>query len=124
MLSLGIPNTPSAIPVGYTPAQIRAAYGFDNASGINQIQFNGVPGDGRGQTIAIVDPYDDPNIGSDLKAFDRQFGLSDPVLTKVSETGTTSYPAANTVTATQDEHGCGMGSRHRARGQHPARRGE
>src|SRR5439155_21172245 len=48
-------------PVGYDPAQIRHAYGFD------QITFsNGtVKGDGRGQTIAIVDAYDDPNIFKD-----------------------------------------------------------
>src|SRR5437660_2827443 len=43
-------------PVGYTPAQIRHAYGFD------QITFGSVKGDGSGQTIAIVDAYDDPNI--------------------------------------------------------------
>ena len=51
----------------YTPAQIVAAYGF------NQINFNlgatSVPGDGSGQTIAIVDAYADPHIASDLAAF-------------------------------------------------------
>ncbi len=43
-------------PTGYTPSQIRHAYGFD------QINFNGVAGDGSGTTIAIVDTFDDPNI--------------------------------------------------------------
>jgi hypothetical protein len=59
---------------GYSPAQIRHAYGFD------QITFsNGtITGDGSGQTIAIVDAYDDPNVLSDLKAFDQQFNLPDP----------------------------------------------
>ncbi len=91
MLSFGVP---SATPVGYTPAQISHAYGFD------QISFNGVTGDGRGQTIAIVDPYDDPNIGSDLTAFDTQFGLSaPPSFTKVNQFGKTTYPATNTITA-------------------------
>src|SRR5207248_380293 len=49
-------------PTGYSPAQIRHAYGFD------QIRFNNgaVAGDGSGMTIAIVDAYNDPNIASDL----------------------------------------------------------
>jgi hypothetical protein len=56
-----------------TPMQIRHAYGFD------QISFsNGAKGDGTGQTIAIVDAYDDPNIGADLAHFDSTFGLPDP----------------------------------------------
>src|SRR5262245_3439254 len=41
-------------PVGYTPQQIRAAFGFDG------ITFGSISGDGAGQTIAIVDAYDDP----------------------------------------------------------------
>src|SRR4051794_7053860 len=47
---LGPAATTSTVD-GFTPAQIRKAYGFD------QITFaNGtVPADGRGQTIAIVD---------------------------------------------------------------------
>ncbi len=44
----------SPTPVGFTPAQIRTAYG------INNIVIGGVTGDGTGQTIAIVDAYDDP----------------------------------------------------------------
>jgi subtilase family serine protease len=61
----------------YTPAHIRQAYGF------NQISFNNgtVPGDGSGQTIAIVVAYKDANIGSDLHTFDTTYGLPDPVLT-------------------------------------------
>src|SRR6516164_2519811 len=38
---------------GYTPPQISQAYGF------NRINFNGVPGDGTGVTIAIVDAFHD-----------------------------------------------------------------
>lgn len=66
---------------GYTPAQIKKAYGFD------QIALSGVNGDGAGQTIAIIGAYNDPNIASDLHVFDQQFGLTDPVLQKVSQTG-------------------------------------
>ena len=37
-----------------------------------------VTGSGAGQTIAIIDAYDDPNIVGDLHQFDLQFGLHDP----------------------------------------------
>ena len=49
----------------YTPAQIRAAYGISSLSL-----------DGSGQTIAIVDAYDDPDIFQAVDAFDTQFGLT------------------------------------------------
>src|SRR6185295_11970404 len=78
-------------PTGYTPAQIRHAYGFD------QITFNSgtIVGDGAGQTIAIVDAYDDPNIASDLHQFDLAFGLSDPTFIKVNQNGGTTMPRAD-----------------------------
>ena len=75
---------------GLTPAQVQTAYG------LNQISFsaNGraVPGTGSGQTIAIVDAYDDPNIGSDLQKFDQAFGLPNANLTKATPEG---MPAPN-----------------------------
>src|SRR5207302_3738915 len=72
-------------PTGYTPSQVRHAYGFD------QITFSGgtVTGDGSGQTIAIVDAYDDPNIAADLATFDAQFGLpAPPSFVKATPQGT------------------------------------
>jgi subtilase family serine protease len=67
---------------GYTPAEIRAAYG--------------ITGTGAGQTIAIVDAYSDPNIASDLAVFDKEFGLSTASFTQESATGsTTKLPAEN-----------------------------
>ncbi len=51
--------------VAYSPAQIRAAYGITNLAL-----------DGTGQTIAIVDAYDDPAIFTALDEFDTQFGLT------------------------------------------------
>lgn len=54
---------------GITPEQMRHAYGID------QVSFNGIVGDGSGQTIAIVDLYDDPNIAADVDAFDKQFSI-------------------------------------------------
>ncbi len=53
--------------VAYTPAQIRSAYGINTL---------GAGLDGTGQTIAIVDAYDDPSIFQALDAFDSQFGLT------------------------------------------------
>src|SRR5947209_4811195 len=61
---------------GYTPAQIKQAYGF-----------NAISGDGTGQTIAIVDAFDDPNIQADLDAFSAKYGLASTTVTKVSQTG-------------------------------------
>lgn len=48
-------------PPGYSPAQMNA--------------YLGLTGDGQGQTIAIVDPYNDPNIVSDTEVFSQQYGL-------------------------------------------------
>ena len=83
----------SASPTGYTPSQIRSAYGISN------ISFNGVTGDGTGQTIAIVVAYDDPKFvdtgtsgfaTSDLGMFDKAFGIADPPsFKKVNEYGET-----------------------------------
>src|SRR5579863_1850156 len=91
-----VPNVTQA-PPGYSPAQIKQAYGF------NQISFNGTAGDGTGTTIAIIDAYDDPNIASDLHQFDLAFGLPDPPsFIKESQTGsTTSLPAVNSGWVTE-----------------------
>lgn len=60
-------------PYGLSPAEVRQAYGFD------QITFGGgIVGDGAGQTIAIIDAHDAPNVFSDLQVFNRTFGLPDP----------------------------------------------
>ncbi|HEY5310874.1 MAG TPA: hypothetical protein VIK18_00095, partial [Pirellulales bacterium] len=80
----------AAAPTGLTPAQIRQAYGFD------QVQFGSVFGDGSGQTIAIVDAYNDPNIQGDVQVFDAQFGLPNPPsLTVVAQDGTQNLPRAD-----------------------------
>jgi len=63
---------------GYSPAQISQAYQF------NQIKLaSGATADGSGQTIAIVDAYNDPKVASDLSVFDQQFGLTAPPSLKV-----------------------------------------
>ncbi len=75
---------------GYTAAQIRAAYGFSNVS------FGSTAADGRGQTIAIIDAYNDPNITSDLAAFDSGMGLAAPPSFRVvNESGGASLPGTD-----------------------------
>ncbi len=57
------PAAASATTAPYTPSQIVNAYG------VNDIFFNGVVGNGAGQTIAIIDAFNDPDILSDANAF-------------------------------------------------------
>jgi subtilase family serine protease len=81
----------------FDPAQIAKAYGynlirFESASG------GQVSGNGSGQTIAIIDAYNDPNIATDLAAFDTMFNLSAPASFKVvSQTGSTQNLPTNSV---------------------------
>jgi len=51
-------------PFALTPAQVRTIYGIDSL-GL----------DGTGQTIAIVDAYDDPTVRNDLNVFSDEYGL-------------------------------------------------
>jgi hypothetical protein len=78
---------------GLSVAQVRGAYGLGQY-GASTITFNGVQGDGAGQTIALVDAYNDPDIGTDLQTFDAAEGLPNPpAFTVVGQTGsTTSLP--------------------------------
>src|SRR5207245_541072 len=62
------------------------AYGFDQLTAQYGL-------DGRGQTIAIIDAYDDPTIASDLRHFDQTFGLPDPPsFLKVNQFGGRTLP--------------------------------
>jgi subtilase family serine protease len=70
-----------------SPQQIASAYG------INGITFSGVSGTGAGQTIAIVDAYGDPNMKTDLAAFDAKFGLTAPPTLTVDNLGVTTPDA-------------------------------
>jgi PKD domain len=49
---------------GLTPEQLASAYSYD-------------PAGGAGQTVAIVDAYDDPKIEEDLEVFDDHYGLGE-----------------------------------------------
>jgi len=81
----GNPNA-SFSPSGYGPAQFVGGYSLPG----------GVAG--TGQTVAIVDAYDDPNIESDLGVYSSTFVLpacttANGCFKKVNQTGGTSYPA-------------------------------
>src|SRR5262249_11683395 len=69
----------------FTPAQLRHAYGFDQIT--FSVNGHSIVGDGSGQTIAIVDAYDNPNTLADLNYFDQTFGLPDPNFTKATPGG-------------------------------------
>ena len=61
-------------PVGalsYTVSQIRAAYGINSIP-----DFGSATADGSGQTIAIVDAFNDPSIITDLDGFDEAMNLT------------------------------------------------
>lgn len=76
-------------PTGMSPQQIASAYG------VNQVTFSGgkVVGNGSGQTIAIVTAYNDPNISTDLAAFDKAYHLCAPASFTVKNLGGTSVNA-------------------------------
>jgi hypothetical protein len=63
------PGVPPGSPVGYIPCDLANAYRL-SGSGL----------DGTGVTIAIVDAFAQPNIATDLQAFDAAVGLPDPTL--------------------------------------------
>ena len=74
---------------GFTPAQMETGYGFSS------INFNGTAGTGQGETIAIVDAYNDPNIQSDLNTFDSEFSLPALTVNVVNENGGTKLPGVD-----------------------------
>lgn len=78
----------NAVPSGYGPTQFRTAYSLPSMTS------------GVGQTIGIVDAYDDPNIEKDLAVYSSQYGLpscttANQCFKKVNQTGGTRYPRSN-----------------------------
>jgi subtilase family serine protease len=83
--ALGV--TPNAAPSGLGPADLLSAY---------KLPANG----GAGQTVAIVDAYNDPNAEADMNTYRSQFGL--PACTaasgcfkQVNQTGGSKLPRSN-----------------------------
>ncbi|QMU73756.1 putative Ig domain-containing protein [Streptacidiphilus sp. P02-A3a] len=76
---------PSATVSGYGPTQLQSAYNLASAAAA----------DGTGQTVAVVDAFDDPNAASDLAVYRSQYGLpacttANGCFSKVNEEGATS----------------------------------
>ena len=75
---------PHVTPTGYGPTDLQSAYNLTAASGSG----------GLGQTVAVVDAYDDPNAAADLAVYRTQYslpacntGTGAGCVTKVNEQG-------------------------------------
>jgi Subtilase family len=82
----------SGVEGGYSPEDLRSAYDLPSKSA------------GAGQTVAVVDAYDDPDAESDMNAYRTKYEIpecreSGGCFRKVNEVGGRSYPAANTTWA-------------------------
>jgi subtilase family serine protease len=80
--------SPNATVSGYGPADLQSAYSLPSSTA------------GSGQTVAIVDAFDDPNAAADLSTYRAQFGL--PACTtasgcfrKINQNGGTTPPRSN-----------------------------
>lgn len=100
--SQGVPVTGTSPLAGsYGPVQFHDGYNLPCSVGGSGAQaICSTPSSFGGQTIGIVDAYDDPTIASDLNTYDTQYGLpacttSNGCFTKVNQTGGTSYPKVN-----------------------------
>lgn len=72
---------------GYSPEDLRSAYDLPD-------------GGGAGQTVAIVDAYDDPDAEADLSVYRSRYSLgactaADGCLRRVNQLGGSTYPGAN-----------------------------
>jgi subtilase family serine protease len=89
------PMAGTATPTGLTPANLQNAYKLPSTTA------------GTGQTVAIVDAFDDPNAEADLGVYRQQFGLpacttANGCFKKVNENGAaTPLPTANASWASE-----------------------
>jgi hypothetical protein len=77
-------------PGGYGPVDLQTAYGLSSLSATG----------GGGQTVAVVDAYDDPTAESDLATYRSTYGLSacttaNGCFRKVDQRGGMSYPVSD-----------------------------
>ena len=85
------PNFATANPTGLIPKAISTAYAFPQSGG-------------TGETIGIVDAYNDPTATSNLATFSSEFGLapctiSNGCFAQVNQTGGSSLPHSTTMWA-------------------------
>jgi subtilase family serine protease len=86
----------NATPAGYGPADLQSAYNLPSST------------NGSGQTIGIVDAYNDPNAAADLAVYRSQYGLPACTIANgcfkvVSQTGSTSRLPKNNGGWAQEE---------------------
>jgi len=79
--------TQTDLPSGYGPADLQSAYKLPTTGG-------------AGQTVAVVDAYDDPNAEADLGVYRAKFGLptctsANGCFRKVGNFGSNVLPAAD-----------------------------
>jgi subtilase family serine protease len=84
-----LPDTQSAHPVtGGCGATARLAAASPPGYGATQLRaYLRLRGTGAGQSVAIVDPYDNPYVTRDIKIYSKQFGLPLPCPAKGSVPG-------------------------------------
>jgi subtilase family serine protease len=95
--------SPAITPAGFSPFQLRQAYNINTSSAT-----------GAGQTIAIVDAFNDPKVFSDLDTFDQQFsttafggtlyqqyGAASSFLTVYNQNGQVINPTSTSVSTDQ-----------------------
>ncbi|MFI9275654.1 putative Ig domain-containing protein [Kitasatospora sp. NPDC052896] len=75
-------TSPNATVSGFGPTDLQSAYNLASAAAAN----------GGGETVAVVDAFDDPNAESDLAVYRSQYGLpacttANGCFTKVNENG-------------------------------------
>jgi PKD repeat protein len=81
----GVPTagtTEVTSPYGLAPSTIKTIYGYPTSAEA-----------GAGETIALVDAYNDPDAASNLETFSKEYGLPPADLTQVNQTGGSSLPA-------------------------------
>lgn len=88
----GAPRATPSVPAGFGPADLWSAYSLPAGQGTSWTW--------NGQTIAIVDAYDNPSAEADLGVYRAQFGLppcttANGCFRKVNQTGGTRLPRAN-----------------------------
>lgn len=82
-------------PAGYGPSDLQSAYNLPSSSA------------GSGQTVAVVDAYDDPNAESDLATYRAHYGLpacttANGCFRKTGQNGSARYPRANSGWAEEE----------------------
>ena len=87
------PSAAAIVGAVYTPAQIRAAYGLPALPAVGAtLSAADAANFGAGQTIYLIDAYDNPNAFADLAKFNTKFGLAG--CTSVPLTTTSALPLA------------------------------